>query len=149
MASTVGVRLARNWFGPDGSLYEVRGNPHEFPAEYAEKPKKAEDESDADYKARLKTQPYAVLPSTAEIIGKDARTVVTLQDTANGEQVLIPTLLDEGVKSVGGALDDKGIEQPSQTVASAAKGAGAQNLQVGGVPGKSGPLSQAASDKKK
>jgi hypothetical protein len=95
MASTVGVRLQRDWFGPDQSLYQVRDNPHEFPAEYADKPKKGEDESDADYKARLKVQPYAVLPSTAEVIGEDVRTVAVLQNTANGEQVLVPTLVDD------------------------------------------------------
>ena len=38
----VGVNLKRDWFGPDQSLYQVRDNPHEFPAEYAEKPEKAE-----------------------------------------------------------------------------------------------------------
>jgi hypothetical protein len=147
MASTVGVRLQRDWF-VDGSLYQVRDNPHEFPAEYAEKPKKGKDESDADYKARLKVQPYAVLPSTAEVIGEDARTVVTLQNTANGEQLLVPTLVDNEVKTVGGALDDKGVEQPNQTVAQAEKGAAEQNVEVGGVPRKSGPLPAAAAGKK-
>lgn len=149
MASTVGVRLARNWFGPDGSLYEVRGNPHKFPAEYAEKPEQGKEESEANYKARLKTQPYAVLPSTAEIIGEDACTVAVLQNTANGEQLVVPTLVGDEVKSVGGALDKNGTEQSSQTVTAAEAGAEAQDVQVGGVPTKSGPLPQAASDKKK
>src|SRR6186997_143346 len=92
---TVGVRLKKDWFGPDGSLYQSRDNPHEFPAEYAEKPKKAEDESDEDFKARQKRQPYAVLPSSAEVLDGDTRTVVTLQNTANGEQLLVPTLVDD------------------------------------------------------
>lgn len=149
MASTVGVRLNKDWFGPDGSLYQVRDNPHNFPASYADKPKQQEDESDEDYKARLKRQPYAVLPSSAELVEGNVRTVVTLQNTANGEQLLVPTLVDEEVKEVGGALDNKGIEQPAQSVAAAEKGAEEQNVEVGGVPRKSGPLPAAASDKKK
>lgn len=145
----VGVLLKKDWFAPDDSLYQARDNPHEFPAEYADKPEKLEGESDADYKARLKRQPYAILPSSAEIVGDDARTVVTLQNTANGEQLLVPTLVDDEVDSVGGALDPKGIEQPTQSVASAERGASEQNVEVGGVPRKSGPLPAAASDKKK
>lgn len=150
MAGTVGVRLKRDWFAPDGSLYQARDNPHEFPAEYAEKPKKQEKESDEDFKARQERQPYAILPSTAEVIdGGETRTVVTLQNTANGEQLLVPTLVDGDVKEVGGALDDKGVEQPALAVAAAEKGAEAHNVEVGGVPRKSGPLPAAASDKKK
>ena len=151
MASgTVGVRLKKDWFGPDGSLYQVRDNPHEFPASYAEKPKQKEDESDEDFKARQKRQPFAVLPSSAEVIDAgESRTVVTLQNTANGEQLLVPTLVESEVKEVGGALDSKGIEQQSLSVAEAEKGAEAQNVEVGGVPRKSGPLPAAASDKKK
>lgn len=146
---TVGVRLKKDWFAPNGSLYQARDNPHEFPAEYADKPKQAEDESDEDFKARQKRQPYAVLPSSAELIDGKSRTIVTLQNTANGEQLVVPTLVGEEVKEVGGALDDRGIEQPNLTVAAAEKGAEAQNVEVGGVPRKSGPLPAAASDKKK
>lgn len=149
MASTVGVRLKRDWFGPDGSLYQERDNPHEFPAEYAEKPKQLEDESDEDFKARQKRQPYAVLPSSAELIEGKVRTVAVLQNTANGEQLVVPTLIGDDVKEVGGALDAKGIEQQSLSVADAEKGAEEQNVEVGGVPRKSGPLPAAASDKKK
>lgn len=147
----VGVRLRRDFFAPDGSLYQARDNPHEFPAEYADKPKfeQKEGESDDVFKARQKKQKYAVLPSTAEIIGEDAHTVVTTQKTANGTELLVPTLVDSEVKAVGGALDSKGIEQPSMTVAEAEKGAEAHNVEVGGVPRKSGPLPAAASDKKK
>lgn len=54
---TVLVNLRRDWFGPDGSLYETRDNPHEFPAEYADSP--------ADKESKSK---YAVLPSTAEVV---------------------------------------------------------------------------------
>lgn len=145
----VGVRLHRDWFAPNNSLYQAADNPHEFPAHYADKPKKKEDESDEDYKLRSKTQKYEVLPSTAEIIGEDARTVAVLQNTANGAQVIVPTLVDDDTKSVGGALDPKGLEQPSQSVAAAERGAEEQNVEVGGVPRKSGPLPAAASDKKK
>ena len=146
---TVGVRLKRDWFGPDGSLYQERDNPHEFPASYAEKPKRNDGETDEDFKARQKRQPYAVLPSSAELIEGKSRTVASLQNTANGEQLIVPELVDEDVKAVGGALDDKGIEQPAQSVAAAEKGAEAHNVEVGGVPRKSGPLPAAASDKKK
>lgn len=146
---TVAVRLKKDWFGPDGSLYEARDNPHEFPAAYAEKPKQQEGESDEDFKARQKRQPYAILPSSAEVLEGGGRTVAVLQDTANGEQLVVPTLVEDDVKSIGGALDSKGIEQPSLSVAEAEKGADAQNVEVGGVPRKSGPLPAAASDKKK
>lgn len=148
---TVGVRLKRDFFAPDGSLYQARDNPHEFPAAYADKPKfeQKEGESDDAFKARQKGQKYAVLPSSAEIISENARTVVTLQNTANGVQLLVPTLVGDDVKEVGGALDNKGIEQPAQSVAAAEAGAEAQNVEVGGVPRKSGPLPAAASDKKK
>lgn len=148
MASTVMVNLKKDWFGPDGSLYQARDNPHEFPAEYADDPEKSEKETDEEWKARKARQPFAVLPSSAEIVEK-AKTVVTLQNTANGEQLLVPTAVEGDVSDVGGALDDKGIEQPSQSTASAEKGAEAHNVQVGGVPRKSGPLPAAATDKKK
>lgn len=65
---TVGVRLKKDWFGPDGSLHQARDNPHEFPASYADKPKQGEDESDEVFEARLKRQPFAVLPSSAEVV---------------------------------------------------------------------------------
>lgn len=137
---TVGVRLKKDWFGPDGSLYQARDNPHEFPAAYADKPKQKEDESDEDFKARQKRQPYETLPSSAEVIEGGGHTVVTLQDTADGSKVEVATLVDENVKSVGGALDDKGRESPDQSVASAAKAADEADAQVGGKPRESGPL---------
>lgn len=135
---TVGVRLKKDWFGPDGSLYRVRDNPHEFPASYADKPKQADDESDEDFKKRQKRQPYAVLPSSAELI-EGGKTVAVVQNTASGS-VIVPTLVEDDVKSVGGALDDKGVEQPDQSVKAAEAGAKEQNLQVGGKPADSGPL---------
>lgn len=146
---TVAVRLKRDWFGPDNSLYQVRDNPHEFPAFYADKPKQKKDESDEDFKARQKRQPYEVLPSTAEVLEGGGRTVAVLQNTANGEQLVVPTLVEGDVKSVGGALDDRGIEQQSLSVSEAEAGAEEQNVEVGGVPRKSGPLPAVASDKKK
>lgn len=151
MAGTVAVRLRRDWFAPDGSLYQARDNPHEFPASYADKPKfeQKEDETDAAFKARQRAQKYAVLPSSAEIVSEDARTVAVLQKTADGTELIVPTLVDDDVNAVGGALDSKGIEQPAQSVAAAEKGADAHNVEVGGVPRKSGPLPAAASDKKK
>lgn len=146
---TVGVRLKKDWFGPDGSLYQARDNPHQFPAAYAEPPAQDEGESKEDYAARRKRQPYAVLPSSAEVLDGEGKTVVTLTNTANGEQLLTPTLVEDDVKSVGGALDKSGLEQPNQLVAAAEAGADAHNVEVGGVPRKGGPLPAAASDKKK
>lgn len=127
--STVMVNLKRDWFGPDGSLYQVRDNPHEFPATYAGKPKKDAPEGTK----------YAELPSTAEILG-DATTVATIQLTGSGDQLVVPTAVSEDVESVGNTLDNKGVEQPTQSVADAEKGAEEQNLQVGGRPRESGPL---------
>ena len=68
MADTVAVNLNKGWVSPGGTLYEVEGNPHEFPAAFAEKPKKADGESDGAFAERSKRQPYAVLPSSAEVI---------------------------------------------------------------------------------
>lgn len=100
---TVFVRLRRDWFAPDGSLYQVRDNPHEFPADYADEPKfeQKEGESDAAFKARQKKQKYAVLPSTAEIV-EDGKEVAVLQQTASG-YVEVATAVEDDVKSVGGA----------------------------------------------
>jgi hypothetical protein len=147
---TVAVNLKRDWFGPSNSLYQVRDNPHEFPAEYAAKPEKGEDESKEDFEARVKKQPYAVLPSSAEVISEgDVKTVAVLVNTANGSQLVTPTIVSDDVKSVGGALDAKGHEKQNLSVAEAEKGADEYEVQRGGVPRKSGPLDAGASDKKK
>jgi hypothetical protein len=71
------------------------------------------------------------------------------QDTANGTKLVVPTLVDDDTKEVGGALNNKGHEQPSQSVAAAERGADEQGVDVGAVPRKSGPLPAAATDKKK
>jgi len=73
--ATVSVNLKRGFFAPDGVLYEVSGNPHQLPAEWADKPEQGEDESDEDFKARAKKQPYAVLPSSAEVVKASAPVV--------------------------------------------------------------------------
>lgn len=135
---TVLVNLRRDWFGPDGSLYQVRDNPHEFPAEYAAKPS-AEQTADNDSRAKSKQVKYAVLPSTAEVI-EDGATVAVVQNTGGGERVIVPTAVEGDVKSVGGALDDKGNEKSTQSLASAEKGAKELEVQVGGKPRESGPL---------
>ena len=140
MAGTVMVNLKKDWFGPDSSLYQARDNPHEFPAEYAEAPEKAEDESTEDFKARQKRQPYAVLPSSAELVKGGGKVVTTLQQTANGAEVEVPTLIEDDVKSVGGALNAKGREDPDQPVSAAASAAKEDGTQVGGKPRESGPL---------
>ena len=139
--STVLVNLRRDWFAPDGNLYQVRDNPHEFPAEYADEPKmeKRDGESDDAFKARSKRQKYAKLPSSAELV-EGGKEVAVLQQTASGDVVEVATAVEGDVKSVGGALDDKGVEQPNQSVAKAEKGAEALNLDVGGKPRESGPL---------
>ena len=135
---TVMVRLRKDWF--DGqSLYQVKDNPHEFPASYAEPPKKGEDESKEDFDARKKRQPYAVLPSTAEVLEK-GKTVAVKIDTANGEQLVRAEAVEGDVKSVGGALNDKGLEEPTQTTAKAEDAAEELNVSVGGNPQQSGPL---------
>lgn len=107
------VNLKRNWFAPNGSLYEVRDNPHEFPGDWD-------------------------LPPTAEELGV-AKTVAVVQNTASGS-VIVASAVEGDVKSVGDALDAKGFEQPTQSVAAAAAGADAQHLEVGGKPRESGPL---------
>lgn len=43
------VKLARNFFGPDGTLYQVRNNPHDFPDDW-DLPKGAEKLSKKDAK---------------------------------------------------------------------------------------------------
>lgn len=145
--STVMVNLKKDWF--DGqSLYQVVDNPHEFPAEYAAKPKQGEDESDDEWKARQKRQPYAVLPSSAVVMEGKVKTVAVLHNTADGSQVVAATAISEDVDSVGGALDEKGVEQGDQSVKAAEKGAKEQNLDVGGKPRESGPLPAGAQTKK-
>lgn len=144
---TVIVRLKRDWFAPDGSLYQARDNPHEFPAAYAEEPSKRDGESDEDFKAREAASTFEVLPTTAEVV-EGGKTVVVLQNTANGEQLKVPTAVEGDVDSVGGALDDKGLEQADQSVAEAEAGAKAVGMpNVGGKPRESGPLP--AGEKKK
>ena len=136
---TVLVSLKRDWFAPDGSLYQVRDNPHEFPARYADKPKKADNETDEQFEAR-KDQPFNVLPTSAEVLGEDTATVATVQYGSGNQHILVATGVEDGVKSVGGALDDKGVEQPDQSVTAAEKGGKAHNVEVGGKPRESGPL---------
>lgn len=143
---TVAVNLKRDWFSPDGVLYLVRQNPHEFPEAWADEPTQRDDESDEDFEKREAASKYDVLPSTAEVIG-EGRTVVTLQNTANGEQLLVPQVIDDDVKSVGAALDDKGNEKPSQTVAKAEAAAKELGVEAGGKPDKSGPLPHDAGKK--
>lgn len=108
------VNLKRDWFAPNGSLYQVRDNPHTFPGNWD-------------------------LPPTAEEFGSGAKTVATVQHTASGS-VIVATAVEGDVKSVGNTLDAKGIEQPSQSAAAAAAGAKEQNLELGGRPRESGPL---------
>jgi hypothetical protein len=84
---TVAVNLKKNWFSPDSSLYEVRNNPHQFPAAWAAPPERKEDESEADFKTRLKNQPFAVLPSTAEIV-TDKAVLASLEEEP--EEVVAP-----------------------------------------------------------
>lgn len=146
MASTVLVNLRRPWFGPDGSRYDPEDNPHSFPASYADEPKleKAEGESDADFKRRSEKQKYAVLPSTAEVVGS-GKSVMTLRKTANGSVILDPQAVDGDVKSVGNTVEEAPIADRhddvhrSTPVAKAEKAAEEANEEVGGNPRKSGP----------
>lgn len=130
---TVLVNLKRDWFSPDGSLYQVRDNPHEFPAEYADAPSK-------EVKEKYPDQKYVTLPSTAEIVESET-TVAVLQNTGGGQQVMVPSAVQDGAKEVGGALGEHGLEEPAQKVSEAAKVAKDAGLdQVGGKPRESGPL---------
>ena len=135
---TVLVRLRKDWFGPDGTLYEVKGNPHAFPADYADKPKELSDEEKEAGKTPSKGQKYAVLPSSAEIV-EGGESVAVLQQTASG-YVEVATAVEGDVKSVGGALSKEGIEEPSQSLAKAASAAEARHTEVGANPQESGPL---------
>jgi hypothetical protein len=142
---TILVNLERDWFAPDASLYQVRDNPHEFPAHW-------EDQIPRIKKPARDTAAAAPLPAAPEvkyevdkeardrIIVKDAKTVAVVQNTGGGERVIVPTAVEGDVKSVGGALDDKGHEKSSQSVASAQKGAKELEVEVGGKPRESGPL---------
>jgi hypothetical protein len=142
---TVLVNLGNDWFSPDGVLYREMDNPHEFPAAWAEPGEKKE----APVKETVTTSTtggedlttrYAVLPSTAEIV-ESQDTVAVLQNTANGEQVMMPSAVQDGAKSVGGAVGEHGLEEPHQSVAEAAKVAKDAGVdQVGGKPDESGPL---------
>lgn len=145
---TVLVNLRKDWFGPDGSLYQARDNPHEFPADYAE-PGELSDEDKKEAppvkvevarSAKPKAPRYAVLPSSAEIV-KSGDTVMVVQNTGGGQQVHMPSAVEGDVKTVGGAVGDHGLEEPSQSVSKAAKVAEDAGLdQVGGKPRESGPL---------
>jgi hypothetical protein len=142
---TVLVNLKRDWFAPDGSLYQVRDNPHEFPAEYAEevKPEKEpvkETVTTTITGGGIRQQRYAVLPSTAEVVNaKD--TVMVVQNTGGGQQVLMPSAVEDGAKEVGGAVNKDGQESPAQSTSAAAKVAHDAGMdQVGGKPRESGPL---------
>jgi hypothetical protein len=127
------INLKRDWFSPDGSLYQVRDNPHEFPAEFADKPTKEQTEKD-------KNRVYAVLPSSAEVV-ESTKTVAVLQNTGGGQQVMMPSAIQDDVKEVGGAIGEHGLEEPAQSVSDAAKVAKDAGLdQVGGKPRESGPL---------
>ena len=145
---TVLVNLKKDWFGPDGSLYQARDNPHEFPANYAEPGELPDDDEDeappvrveVAAPAKAKASRYAVLPSSAEIV-ESTKTVVVVQNTGGGQQVHMPSAVEGDVKAVGGAVGEHGMEEPSQSVSDAAKVAKDTGLdQVGGKPRESGSL---------
>lgn len=118
------VNLRRNWYAPNNTLYEKSANPHDFPESWKDQ-----------------------LPKGAEVL-EGGKVVAVGVNTANGATLTKPEAVDDDVKSVGGALDTKGIEQPSQTVAAAEKGAEALNVdQVGGKPRESGPAVQVGAKK--
>jgi hypothetical protein len=143
---TVLVNLKKDWFSPDGSLYQTRDNPHEFPADWAEpaKPDKVveakKETTVVETAEQFNKRKYAVLPSTAEIV-ESTQTVAVLQNTGGGEQVLMPSAIEDDVKEVGGAIGKHGLEEPSQKVSEAAKVAKDAGIdQVGGKPRESGSL---------
>lgn len=140
------VNLAKDWFSPDGTLYQRVDNPHEFPADWAE-PAKPDKVAEAKKETTVVETPekfnerkYAVLPSSAEIV-ESSTTVVVEHNTGGGQKVYVPTAVQDDVKTVGGAVGKHGIEEPSQSVSEAAKVAKDTGLdQTGGKPRESGPL---------
>ena len=145
MASVL-VNLRKDWFSPDGNLYQSRDNPHEFPAEWAEEvdPKvvkaAAEKTVTTTTAEEVSTQKYVVLPSTAEIVESSA-TVMVVQNTGGGERLLVPSAVEGDVTAVGGAIGKSGEEEAAQPVAAAEKVAKDAGMdQVGGKPRESGPL---------
>lgn len=143
---TVLVNLRKDWFSPAGSLYEARDNPHEFPAEWAEEaePVKTKAASKTvtttEEPEQVSARKFAVLPSTAEIV-ELTDTVMTRRMTGGGQLIEEPTAVEGDVKEVGGAVGKHGLEEPSQSVAAAAKVAKDAGMdQVGGKPRESGPL---------
>lgn len=145
-SGTVLVNLRKDWFSPDGSLYQTRDNPHEFPAEWAEEAKPEEVKpaktvtTTVETPAEVSGRKYAVLPSTAEIV-EDSTVVMVKQNTGGGEQVMVSSVVEGDVSAVGGAVGKDGFEEPSQPVAAAAKVAKDAGMdQVGSKPRESGPL---------
>lgn len=142
---TLLVNLQRDWYAPDGSLYLVRDNPHEFPADWEDQIPRIRVPKD---QAERTAGPEYVVDKEAReriIVGEgDQTTVAVLQNTANGEQLVVATGVEADVKSVGGALDKAGIEQPDLSKTEAAAGAKAHNATVGGRPQSSGPLPSGA-----
>lgn len=141
------VNLKRDWFAPDGSLYQVRDNPHEFPADWEDQIPRIKVPKNPV--GKMEPTEYVVDKDKKDeiIVGENTRTVVTNQQTASGDDVQVATAIGDDVKSVGGALDDKGVEQPNQTVAAAEKGAKELGAEVGGKPRESGPLPAGAQKK--
>lgn len=142
------VNLRKDWFAPDGSLYQARDNPHEFPAEWAEPGELSEEDKreeppvkvEVARPAKKEASRYAVLPSSAEIVDSSA-TVAVLQNTGGGQQVMTPSAVEDGAKTVGGAIGKHGLEEADQSVGAAAKVAKEAGMdQVGGKPRESGPL---------
>lgn len=129
---TVVVNLKKDWFGPSDSLYQARDNPHEFPEEWAAEPSK-------EQKEKYPAQKYAVLPSTAVLVD-NPKVVAVKQQTASGD-VTVASVVEDGAKSVGGTLDEAGVELPAQSTAAAEKAADKLGVgEVGGKPRESGPL---------
>lgn len=140
------VNLERDWFAPDGSLYEVRHNPHEFPADWedqiprikkvklAKGAEPAEVEYEVDKEARKR------------IIVENPQVVETQRLSADGTPILVAEAVPGDVKSVGNTVDEttKGPADHNKThqstplskAVAAAKESGAE---VGGKPRESNP----------
>src|SRR6187397_2969044 len=109
------VNLAKDWFGPNGVLYECEDNPHEFPAEWAEEadPKKIEakkkkEVTTVEITEQDSEQKYAVLPSSAVIVESETTVAVDF-NTGGGQKVTMPVAVEDDVKRVGGALGEHGL----------------------------------------
>lgn len=142
---TILVNLERDWFAPDGSLYQRVDNPHQFPAEWKDQiprvHKVVRDLGAKPVKREVDKE------AAARIFIDNPKIVETIQLTGSGDAVVVATAVEGDVKSVGNTVDEttKGPHDHNKThqstpVKDAVKAAEESGAQVGGKPRESGPL---------